>query len=152
MNPSLKEIRWWRIILGGVLIAAASFATTALVITSYAFSLAMEARGAPDQQQIQEFASHVGPSWTPIIAVVLTFLGAIRVTRGMKDEAVTHGVILGACAVLTGTVIGTLIGRGFSLHSVLLGILPVAAGWGGAVLSRRKSMRDVQDRPSTSAT
>ena len=147
MNPPLKEIRWWRIIIGGLVIAAASFATTALVIASYAFSLGMEARGAADPQQIQEFASHVGPFWTPIVAVMLTFVGAIRVTRGMKDEAVTHGVILGVVVVL----IGAVIRRGFSLHSVLLGILSIVAGWGGAVLSRRKSMRAVQDRTSPSS-
>ena len=146
MDQSLKEIRWWRIIIGGVLITAASFATTALVIASYAFSLGMETHGAPDQRLIQEYASHVGPFWTPIVAVVLTFLGSLRVTRGMKGEAVLHGIILGIVVVL----IGAVVGRGFSLHSVLLGILSVAAGWGGGIVSRRKNMRAVQTPPSGS--
>ncbi len=147
MSPSLKGIRWRRIILSGLLIAVASFAATALVIASYAFSLGMEAHGAPDQQKIQEFASHVGPFWTPIFAIVLTFFGGMRVTRKMKDDAMIHGIILGAFVAM----IGIVVGRGFSVRSILLGIVAVAAGWGGAIVSRRKNIREAQPPSSVSS-
>jgi hypothetical protein len=93
--------RWLRCSLAGLAVFAGTFAMTAVVAFIYAFGLAFEVRGAPDQAKIQTFARAVGSTWGPWMRVVLAFVIAAWVGRSSRS-AVLEGAALGLVAAIAG--------------------------------------------------
>jgi len=60
-------MKWGRILLAGIGVPLAGLLLVTLMTTGYAFKLAFEAQGAPDQTRIGPFAEHLGRSywWVP---------------------------------------------------------------------------------------
>jgi len=65
MNHSLSSIRWLRVLSAALAVMALSFLILTVIITVYAFILAFQARGAPDQNAINHFAARVSPKLMP---------------------------------------------------------------------------------------
>ena len=97
----MLKLRWGRCILVGLAAFATSLLLTVAIVFGYAFRLGFEARGAPDQRKIQEFARIVGPLWGPILLVALTLVIGVWVSRKEK-EPVLHGTTLGLVAAIFG--------------------------------------------------
>ena len=133
MTAQLSQIKWRRVILTTLMVYVLSFLTTFLIVTGYAFILAFQARGAPDQGMIQSFANQYAPRIGPISLIVFTVLGVMRMARRLEAAVPLHGVILGALASLVNIVFD-----GVSLNSLLTTILTIAAGWLGAQMGPRK--------------
>ncbi len=74
---------------------------TVAIVFGYAFRLGFEARGAPDQRKIQEFAGIVGPRWGPVLLVALTLVIGAWVSR-KEREPILHGTTLGLVAAIFG--------------------------------------------------
>jgi hypothetical protein len=93
--------RWVRCSLAGLAAFASAFALTAVAVFVYAFRLAFEVRGAPDQARIQAFARSVGPALGPWLRLILAFAVAVWVGRSSKS-AVLEGAVVGLVVAIAG--------------------------------------------------
>jgi hypothetical protein len=93
--------RWVRCGVAGLGAIAGAFALTAGAVFVYAFRLALEVRGAPDQAKIQAFAGSVGPAWGPWLRVILALAIAAWVGRSTRS-AVLEGAVVGLVAAVAG--------------------------------------------------
>lgn len=132
MPVSLAGLRWWRIMPAAVLAFLGSLLITVLIVTGYAFTLGVEARGAPDPTKISAFAHQVGPTWGPVLLALFTAIGAFWVARRVT-EPVRHGVLVGAIAATAGLLPAW---PPDVRDAVMFGAV-VGAGWVGGVVGRR---------------
>jgi len=125
---------WISIVLAGLLAFVISFVLMAAVMAGYAFTLAMQAHGAPDQHKIEVFASRVLPYLGPLLLSLLVLLAARIVVRRAKAPRLWHGVLVGVVAALPTLVFM----RHPSLGDVVGFILPPASGLLGAFWAMRR--------------
>lgn len=100
MTDSPVQIRWIRLLITGLAIVLISFLIIMVATIVYAFVLAFKARGAPDQEMISQFAEWLGIWLTPILTLVLTYLGAALVARKAGNSFLLHGLLLGIIIAL----------------------------------------------------
>jgi hypothetical protein len=80
------KIRWIRLILGAI--AAEILAILVLIAVVAIF-------GPRDQAQAQAYAEKMGQWVGPLAGVVLSFLGALWVSRGLAGGHLLHGTLFG---------------------------------------------------------
>ncbi|MDZ7294250.1 MAG: hypothetical protein ONB14_02360 [candidate division KSB1 bacterium] len=131
MPTAPSQLRWGRLLVAAVLIWLVSVLLTGVVVFGYAFVLGWQARGAPDQAQIKDFADTVAPWLGRVALVVLTFGAALWVARRTGRAAQVHGLALGALVGLPNLVVSLPPG----LADVGTLLLAVLAGWGGSLLA-----------------
>src|ERR1035437_7667994 len=100
MSYSLSKIRWRRVLGDAFAVIALSFLIPIVIITVYAFVLAFQARGAPDQTAINHFAASVSPKLMPWLEMVLTFLWPFGVARKTGGASIISGLAEGFLAGL----------------------------------------------------
>ena len=132
MSDNLVGLRWWRIVGAAVMAFVGSMLVTILIVTGYAFTLGVAARGAPDPKRISAFAHEVGPTWGPVLLAVFTALAALWVARRVT-EPVRHGVLVGAIAATA----GLLPAWPPDLRDAAIFGAVVGAGWVGGFVGRR---------------
>src|SRR4030081_1214149 len=130
-----SRVPWLSIVLTGLLAFLISMAVIAAVMAVYVFTLAMRARGAPDQHSIAAFANRVIPILGPLALALLVIFGARRVVRRAKSPQLWHGVLVG----VTAAVPTLMFMRHPGLLDVVSLVLPPASGLLGAfwAISRR---------------
>jgi hypothetical protein len=117
---------------------AAVLLVITLVVTGYAFTLAFEVRGAPDQARIAQFAAHLGRSSWWVLQILLTVPAAIWAVRRIQLSHHLHGVLIG----LVVAAIGSLMARTISVRTIATFALTVGAGWlGGAIAAAMRNPR-----------
>jgi hypothetical protein len=137
-------MKWGRILLAAVAVPVADLLVIILVVTAYAFKLAFQAQGAPDQLRITQFAEQFGRSSWFVIAALLTIPAATWVAHSAHRAARCHGAVVG---VIAGIAI-SLPGLTLSVQTLGEFALMVAAGWLGGLLAGRVGSR----RPSRNNT
>ena len=132
-----SRVPWLSIVLTGLLAFVLSMAVIAAVMAGYAFSLAMQARGAPDPNQIAAFANRVIPFLGPLALSLLVLFAARRVVRRAKSPQLWHGVLVGVMAALP----TLMFMRRPGLVDVVGLLLPLASGLLGAfwAITRRSA-------------
>jgi hypothetical protein len=80
------KIRWIRLILGAI--AAEVLAILVLIAVVAIF-------GPRDQAQAQAYAEKMGQWVGPLAGIVLSFLGALWVSRGLTGGHLLHGFLFG---------------------------------------------------------
>ena len=108
MTTQLSQIKWGRVIMTALVVSVAGFLTTFLIVTAYAFILAFQARGAPDQTLIMAFADQYAPWLGPISLILFTFLGALYLARRVDNAVTLHGIVLGVLVSLANISFGWL--------------------------------------------
>jgi hypothetical protein len=132
-------MKWGRILVAGIGTCAAVFLVITIVVTGYAFTLAFEARGAPDQTRIAHFAQSLGRSSWWVLQIVLTAPAAAWAVRKVQRSPQLHGVLIGLVVALAGCVMGFTV----SYRMIAEFALTVGAGWlGGAVVAPRLMKQD----------
>jgi hypothetical protein len=126
-------MKWGRILLAAVAVPVADLLVITLVVTAYAFKLAFQARGAPDQVRITQFAEQFGRSSWFVIAAILTLLAAAWVAHSGHRAARRHGAVVGVIAGITTSFPGLTL----SLQTLGEFALTVAAGVLGGLLAGR---------------
>jgi hypothetical protein len=101
----LETTRWVRCSLGGLAAVAGAFALIFVAVFVYAFRLAFEVRGAPDQAKIQAFARSVGATWDPWVRVILVLAIALWIGRSTRS-ALLEGAVVGLVAAIAGLWLG----------------------------------------------
>ena len=141
MNYSSSRTRWLRILGAALAVIALSFLILTVIITVYAFLLAFQARGAPDQTAINHFAARVSPKLIPWLEMLLTLLVAIRVARRTEQASIIDGLFIGILAgLLSLTVILAFHGR-LGLHTLLFSLIVVGLGWLGGFVGQKRTGR-----------
>lgn len=100
MSETLNRVPWLAMILAGILAFVVSLIGGFLVVSVYAFSLGMQARGAPDPARISAFAEQVMPILSPLLLSLLVLVGGYRVVRKSRSPRLWYGVLVGIVAVL----------------------------------------------------
>src|SRR5688500_8402875 len=129
-----QRVPWLSIVIAGLVAFVVSLIFGFLVVSVYAFSLGMQARGAPDPAKISAFASQVIPVLSPVLLSLLVFIGAYRVVRRARSPQIWQGVLVGVVAVLP-----SLFFMGVP-DAIEIGglLLPPAAGLIGAYFAMRR--------------
>ena len=123
-----------RICLAAFVIVLLSLLIVVLVVTGYAFSLAFQARGAPDQARIGQFGQWIGSWLTPVLQIILTAVGARWIKRKSVTARSQSGAVLGVLVVILAILSYLLFGWSFQTVDVLWCVLIIVAGWLGGRL------------------
>ena len=124
-------MRWGRILVAGIGTLAAVLLAITLVATGYAFKLAFEVQGPPDQTRIARFAEYLGRSFWWILQILLTVPAAAWAARKAQSRHQQHGVLVGLVVAVTGFAMGFTM----SFWTIAEFALTVGAGWlGGAIV------------------
>ncbi len=132
-----SRVPWLSIVLTGLLAFVISMAVIAAVMAGYAFTLAMQAHGAPDPNSIAAFANRVIPFLGPLLLSLLVLFAARRVVRRAKSRQLWHGVLVGVVAALP----TLMFMRDAGLVDVVGLLLPPASGLLGAFWAIGRSGR-----------
>ena len=95
-----QRVPWLSIVIAGMAAFVVSLIGGFLVVSVYAFSLGMQARGAPDPARISAFASQVIPLLGPVLLSLLVMIASYRVVRRARSPQLWQGVAVGVVAVL----------------------------------------------------
>jgi hypothetical protein len=138
MEYSLKNIRWFRIIGIALAVIVASFLVMILIATGYAFKLAFEVRGKPDQVAISNFSASLGRWLMPWLYIILTFLGALFITKQSDKNIPLNGLILGITVALLNVIME--LGFGGQLHflNCIYLLLIIGFGYFGGFVSQKR--------------
>ena len=137
MNYSLSSIRWLRVLGAALAVVGLSFLILTVIIALYAFGLAFQARGAPDQAAINHFAARVSPRVMPWLEVALTFLVAVVVGRRTGKDSAINGLFIGILAGLLGLALPLVLSGRLGLHNLILFLVAVGLGWFGGVIGQK---------------
>ncbi len=138
MEYSLKNIRWFRTIGIAFAIIAISFLILIIITTGYAFILAFEVRGKPDQVAISQFSASIAPWLLPLLEIVLTFLGALIIPKKSDKNISVNGLILGIMVMLLSVTMKIGFGGHFNYIYFICLLMIIGSGFlGGFVRQKR---------------
>jgi hypothetical protein len=137
MRHSFSDIRWGRVLGAALAVVVLSLLVLMGLTTAYAFVLAVQARGAPDQAAIQHFAARVSPKLMPWIEAVWTLLVAAWVARRAAGAGIISGLVVGVLAGLLSLTVPLAFGGRLGVRSALFLLIAVALGGLGGVIGKR---------------
>jgi hypothetical protein len=108
-------------------------------ITVYAFVLAFQARGAPDQDAINHFAASVSPKLIPWLEALLTLVVARSVARRAQTASIMHGSLIGILAGLLSLALKLAFGGRLGLRDLLFFLIVVGLGWLGGFIGQKRT-------------
>jgi hypothetical protein len=146
-NSTGTRIR--RIAVAGFEAVAFSFLLLFIPILIYAFVLAFQARGIPDQSAINHFAAAISPAAMPWLERVLTALLAFRLVRRAEGAGAADGLAVGVVSGVLGLAVMFAFGGRISAAGWLSFSILVALGWLGGFVARR--MATTADKDGTHA-
>jgi len=141
MNHSLSSIRWLRVLSAALAVVALSFLLLTGIIAVYAFVLAFQARGAPDQSAISHFAARVSPKLMPWLEMFLTFFAAVMVARRAEKARAAHGLFIGILAGLLSLAVPLAFAGRLGLRTLVLFLIIVGLGWVGGFVGQIRTDR-----------
>lgn len=133
MTNQLLQLKWGRITVNTLGVYIFSFLLMMIIILGYATILGFQVRGAPNPNQIVEFANRNAPLLGMYGLVPFTFLAARRMAGKIETASQLHGIVLGVLVCLLNLIIS-----GLSLDIILPTVLTIGAGWLGSKLGARK--------------
>ncbi len=139
MKFFLKDIRWLLVLGAAVSVIALSLLTLTGITAVYAFKLAFQVRGSPDQAAINQFAASVSRWLMPWLQCGFALLAANQVARRGGAAAMLNGVLTGITAGLLGFAITLAFGGRIDLPAVAFGLATAGLGWLGATLGSRSN-------------
>ena len=131
MTGEFSKLPFSRIIMAGVAVVVLSTLAVTLVITGYAFFLAFQARGAPDQKLISQFAQRISSVLAPVLEILLTFVSAKWVRRKSRTTKLSSGLFVGIVVVLVANFAQYIFGEPLRTIDALWFALILMAGWLG---------------------
>ena len=138
MEYSLTNIRWFRIIGIAIAIVAISFLIVVAITTGYAFKLAFEVRGKPDQVAISNFSASLGRWLMPLLEIVLTFFGALFITKQPDKNIPFNGLFLGIIVVLLSVAMKIGFGGQFDYRYLIYLMVIIGFGFFGGFISQKR--------------
>jgi hypothetical protein len=141
MNHSGSSIQWLRVLSAAFAVLALSFLLLTVIVAGYAFLLAFQARGAPDQSAISHFAARISPTLMPWLEAALTFFAAALVARRAEQARATHGLFIGMLAGLLSLAVPLVFAGRLGLRHWVLFLIIVGLGWVGGFVGQKRTDR-----------
>ena len=104
MSFNLANIKWGWVGVGVAIAFVIAYASSICVVASYATYLAFQARGAPDQTMINEFAANTAEGIASILIGVGTLVGGFLAGRRAKADRLQNGLAVGLITAIIGLV------------------------------------------------
>lgn len=136
MTHQPSGIRWLRVAIAGLVVIALSFFVLIAITTVYAFGLAFQARGAPEQNAINQFAAAISMKWLPWIEIVITFAVAAALARKAQGSSVIQGLMIGVFAAVFGLAVPLALGAHLGLRNAVFVVFATGAGCLGGLLRK----------------
>ncbi len=146
MEYSLKNIHWIRIISSAFIVIALSYLIIILITTGYAFILAFQVRGKPDQAAISHFAEMLGRWLMPLLEMLLTFFVALISTKKIVKDISFNGLTMGILAGMFGVALNFAYDSQFNYRTVLLFLIMAGSGFLGGFVTQKR-MEKKRNRP-----
>jgi multisubunit Na+/H+ antiporter MnhB subunit len=137
MNFTVSRLRWLRIFGAALAVVALSLVVVMLVTAGYAFYLAYQARGAPDQSAINRFASGISPIFVPWLECFLALILSFKIGRKTEAGSTTQGLFIGILAGLLGLAVALFFRGHLSPSSVIFSLGVAGAGCLGGFLGEK---------------
>jgi hypothetical protein len=138
MEHSLRDIRSLRIIGSSFAVIALSFLVITIIAFGYAFILAFEARGRPDQAAISHFAATISRWLMPLLEITLTVIVSMLTTKRMEKNIPIHGLFIGVLTGLLSLAITLSFGRQLNFLSILVFLAIVGSGFLGGIICQKR--------------
>jgi Trk-type K+ transport system membrane component len=139
MSAESTRNPWLRSVLFGLLAQVLAFVAATLVVAAYALRLAMQARGTPDQQLINQFAASSSRWVTVIAGIAVTFVLANYLARKAPRPAISHSLVVGLSSAVVSTAVALPFTTHLSLRAAVAPLCLLLASWlGGLSASSRK--------------
>lgn len=149
MGEESPGIRVRRIVGAGLAVIGSSFLVLFVPIIIYAFVLAFQARGVPDQAAINHFAATISPAAMPWLERILTSLLAFRVVRRAEAARAIDGLFVGMVSGLLGIAVTLVFGGRLGISSLLSALVLAGLGWvGGFAGQRMRPSGKVSETPA----
>jgi hypothetical protein len=139
MTKQPSGIRWLRVPIAGLAVIALSFLVLIAITTVYAFGLAFQSRGSPEQSAISQFAAAISMKWLPWIEIVSTFAVAAALARKAQGSSVIQGLMIGVFSAMLGLAVPLAFGAHLGLRHAVFVVFATGAGCLGGLL--RKTAR-----------
>ncbi len=141
MNQVLSSIRWLRVLSAALAVIALSFLLLTVIVAVYAFVMAFQARGAPNQSAISNFGATVSPKLMPWLEMFLTFFAALVVARRAEKAPATHGLFVGILAGLLSLAVPLAFAGRLGSRNLVLFLIVVGLGWVGGFVGQKRTDR-----------
>ena len=137
MIAQFYKVRWLSVFLAGIVSGVLATLGVFLVTAAYAAALAIEGQMQLSGNLISQLAARLAPLLRPVVAVMVTIIGAAWAARRAQPGVATlHGVLVGlivaASVFLTGSV---------GVEGIVGFVLTIGAGWLGGWLVERRRQR-----------
>jgi hypothetical protein len=137
MTFSFAHVRWLRVLAVAISVIALSFVVLLIITTGYAFVLAYQVRGTPDQSAIGRFAAQISPGLMPWLECMLALILSFRVGRKSDESSTTQGILIGTLAGILGLAVALFFRGHISSSSLLFSIGVAAAGCIGGLFGEK---------------
>jgi len=137
----LKNIRWLRIFGVALAVILASFFIVTAITTVYAFILAFQARGTPDQAVISQFAAKISRWLIPFLEILLTLLSSAFIVRRTDKTNIIHGLLIGALVGTLNLVVTRIFFNHLSFDSLIVFLITLGLGWFGGFIGQKRRVK-----------
>jgi hypothetical protein len=144
MKLRLTNIRWIRVVVSSFLIIVFSFLVVTIITAGYAFVLAFEVHGKPDQAAISHFAATISRWMMPLLEMFFTFIIALISTKETRNNISIHGLLIGILAGLLGTVMKIGFGGQLNYRTYIFFFIIVGLGFVGGFFSQRQLAKEIK--------
>jgi hypothetical protein len=131
MSFNISQLKWSRIIISVIAVVLLSFLVTTLIVTGYAFVLAVKARGTPDHILISQFAGRISAISIHICYLIFLFLATLRANRKSLPENMVNGLIIGILVIIIDIPLTYLFGQQLRLIDFFGYLLILGVGLAG---------------------
>jgi len=144
MEYSFKNIRWVRVINTALIAFAFSYFSLLLTTTVYAFILAFQIRGKPDQVAISQFAESVSKWLMPVFEILLTFISTLISTRKIEKDIPLNGLVIGIFVGIFGVILKMVYGGMVNYYTIALFLILGVCGYLSGFVTQRRKKRKLQ--------
>jgi RsiW-degrading membrane proteinase PrsW (M82 family) len=142
MKYLFKNIRWLRVISTALITFALSYLSLILVTTVYAFILAFQVRGKPDQFAIGQFAESVSKWLMPLFEIVFTFISTIFTSKKIENNLPINGLVIGVLVGILGIIFKLFYGGMVNIYWIILFLIICVSGYlGGLLVEKRRNRK-----------
>ena len=141
IDNSLTNIRWLRILGVALGVVVTSFFFVTVITAVYAFILAFQARGTPDQTAIGHFAATISRWLIPLLEILLTFFASAMMVRKTKNTNVIHGLFVGILVGLLSIIVTLIFAHHLGFYNSIFFLITAGLGWLGGFIEQKRKIK-----------
>ena len=141
IDYSLTNIRWLRILGVALGVIVTSFFIVTVITAVYAFILAFQARGTPDQVAIGHFATTISRWLIPLLEILLTLFASLMMVSSTKNANVIHGLFVGILVGLFSIVVTLIFAHHFGFYNSIFFLITAGLGYLGGFLEQKRRVK-----------